>query len=129
MTRTTNVALAIVGGMALLVLAGYFVLVRMDGPGLVGTAIGAGLGLANLVVGLVMARRALRHGMQSAMRTLLGGFFGRMVVLAVLILVFQRTARVDEVAFALSFMVLFFAFLGVELYLVERSLQRRSSGC
>jgi hypothetical protein len=126
-TRTTNVTLALVGGMALLVLAGYCALVRLDGPGIAGTAIGTGLGLLNLLIGIYVARRALRHGMQSAMRTLLGGFFGRMVVLAALILVFQRTSGVNEVAFALSFMVLFFVFLGVELYLVERSLQRRSS--
>ena len=37
-------------------------------------------------------------------------------------LVFRRTGSVDPAAFALTFLVFFFLYLGVELLLVERSL-------
>ena len=46
------------------------------------TAIGAGLGILNLVLGYFLTRRALRQGMKSAMRTLLSGFFLRLVAVA-----------------------------------------------
>jgi hypothetical protein len=122
MTRTTTAGLAAVGGFIVLLVAASAAFIDLDAEGLRGTAIGAGLGILNLALGYFLTRRALRQGMKSAMRTLLSGFFLRLVVVAGLTLVFQRTASVDAVAFALTFMVFFFVYLGLEVMLVERSL-------
>jgi Ca2+/H+ antiporter len=89
-----------------------------------GTVIGAALGLVNLLVGWLVTRHALRHGMKSAMTTLAGGFLARLFVVVVLILLFRRTGAADPTAFALTFLVFFFAYLGVEVVLVERTLDR-----
>ena len=60
--------------------------------------------------------------MKSAMATLAGGFIARLFVVVGLMLLFRRTGGVDPAAFALTFLVFFFAYLGVEMILVERSL-------
>ena len=117
-----------VGGfMALLVLA-TLVFVEPDADGARGAAIGAGLGLVNLAVGYLVTRRSLRQGMQSAMATLAGGFIARLFVVVGLMLLFRRTDSVDPAAFALTFLVFFFAYLGVEMIVVERSLSPSSRG-
>jgi hypothetical protein len=111
-----------VGGfMGLLILAALF-FVEPNGDGARGAAIGAALGLVNLGVGYLVTRRSLRYGMKSAMATLTGGFLARLFVVVALILLFRRTGSVDPAAFALTFMVFFFAYLAVEMILVERSL-------
>ena len=102
--------------------------VEFDGNGARGAAIGAGLGLLNLGVGYLVTKRSLRHGMKSAMATLAGGFLARLFVVAGLMLLFRRTDSVDPAAFALIFLVFFFAYLGVEMILVERSLSRPEPG-
>lgn len=122
MKRTTTAGLAAVGGFLVLLVAASAAFIDLDAEGLRGTAIGAGLGILNLVVGYFLTRRALRQGMKSAMRTLLSGFFVRLVVVATLTIVFQRMASVDEVAFALTFMIFFVVYMGVEVLLVQRSL-------
>jgi hypothetical protein len=66
--------------------------------------------------------------MKSAMATLAGGFLARLFVVVGLMLLFRRTGSVDPAAFALTFLVFFFAYLGVEMILVERSLTPSSSG-
>jgi hypothetical protein len=124
MSRTASQGLLMVGGfMGLLVLAAV-AFVEPDGDGARGAAIGAGLGLLNLAVGYVITRRSLQHGMKSAMATLAGGFIARLFVVVSMILLFRRTGSVDPAAFALTFLVFFFAYLGVEMILVERSLTR-----
>lgn len=112
---------------ALLVVAGL-AFVEPDGDGARGALIGAGLGLLNLAVGYAVTRRSLRHGMKSAMATLAGGFIARLFVVVALMLLFRRTGSVDPAAFALTFLVFFFAYLGVEMVLVERSLTRPADG-
>ncbi len=107
--------------MGLLVLAAAAV-VEPNADGARGAAIGAGLGLVNLAVGYLVTRRSLRFGMKSAMATLAGGFMARLFVVVALILFFRRTDSVDPAAFALTFLVFFFAYLGVEMILVDRSL-------
>jgi hypothetical protein len=129
MTRTGSRALVMVGGfIALLVVVSVSAL-ELSPEWVRGTFIGAGLGLVNLAVGYLITRRALLHGMRSAVGTLAGGFIARLTVLATLIVLFQRTRAADPAAFALSFLVFFFVFLGVEVVLVERSLgeSRRSA--
>jgi predicted Na+-dependent transporter len=113
------------GFIALLVLAAL-AFVEPDGAGARGALIGAALGLLNLGVGYAVTRRSLRHGMQSAMATLAGGFIARLFVVVALMLVFRRTDSVDPAAFALAFLVFFFAYLGVEMILVDRTLTRPS---
>jgi len=109
-----------VAGFILLLAVASLYLIKLDAAGRLGLAIGAGLGVLNLAVGGWITLRALRRGMKSAMATLLGGFFARMLVVVGLLILFQRTGGVDPVAFALSFMIFFFAYLGMEVLLVER---------
>jgi len=125
MTRTTTAGLAMVGGLIVLLVAASAAFIELDGDGLLGAGIGAGLGLLNLAVGYLLTRRSLRRGMKSALRTLLGGFFARLLAVVGLTLAFQRTEAVDAVAFALTFLVFFFAYLGLEVLLVERTLTGR----
>jgi len=79
----------------------------------------------NLGVGYVVTRRSLRHGMKSAMATLAGGFVARLFVVAGMMLLFRRTGAVDPAAFALTFLVFFFVYVGVEVLLVERSIDEQ----
>ena len=124
MTRTALQGLLMVGGFIVLLVGATVAVVEPDQQGVRGAAVGAGLGLVNLVVGYLVMRRALRRGMKSAMATLAGGFLARLVVVVALMLVFRRTETIDEAAFALTFLVFFFVYLGVELLLVERWLDR-----
>lgn len=125
MSRVAVQGLVMVGGFIVLLLAASLVFVKLDGDAARGAAIGAGLGLANLALGLVMARRAMRSGATSSMAALMGGFFARLVVLVVLIEVFLRTTTISAAAFGLTFLVFFFVYLGFELVMVEKA---RSAG-
>lgn len=87
-----------------------------------GSLVGAGLGLFNLMVGYLMTRRTLRHGLSTAMATIAGGFIARLVVITAVTLVFQRTGLASPTSFALTFMLFFFVHLGVEVLMVQRSL-------
>lgn len=121
MTRTATQGLIMVGAFVGALVVASFAIVEPDSAGALGAAIGAGLGLVNLVVGYVLTRRTLRQGMKSAMNTLLGGFVVRLVVVVGLMLLFRQTGSVDPAAFALTFLVFFFVYLGVEMLVVERS--------
>jgi hypothetical protein len=110
-----------VGGFVGLLLVAALAFVELDRDGVRGALIGAGLGLVNLAVGYVLTRRTLRQGMKAAMTTLVGGFIVRFLVLVGLMLFFRRTESVDPAAFALTFLVFFFVYLGLEMLLVERS--------
>jgi ATP synthase I subunit len=113
-----------VGAFIGLLVVAALAFVEPDGDGARGALIGAGLGFLNLGVGYLVTKRSLRHGMKSAMATLAGGFIARLFVVAGLMLLFRRTGSVDPAAFALTFMVFFFAYLGLEMVLVERSTAR-----
>lgn len=133
MSRVAVQGLVMVGGFIALLVVASLVFVRLDGNAARGAAIGAGLGLLNLGLGLVMARKSMRSARErgssatSAMATLLGGFFVRMVVLVVLIEIFMRTSTIDPAAFGLTFLVFFFVYLGFELVMVERARSTRSA--
>jgi predicted Na+-dependent transporter len=130
MSRTASQGLIMVGGFIGVLLVAALTFVKPDQGGARGAAIGAGLGLVNLGVGYLVTRRALRHGMKSAMATLAGGFLARLFVVVSLMLLFRRTDSIDPAAFALTFLVFFFVYLGLEMLLVERSLagSRRLAG-
>lgn len=121
MSRTATQGLVMIGAFIGLLAMTAAVFVKPDGDNVRGAAVGAGLGLVNLAVGYLLTRRALRNGMKSAMATLAGGFAARLFALVFLMLVFRRTGSVDPGAFAITFMVFFFAYVGLELLLVERS--------
>ena len=124
MKRTTSQGLLMVGGFIGLIVVAAVAFVEPDADGARGALVGAGLGLVNLAVGYVVTQRSLRNGMQSAMATLAGGFIARLIVVVSLMLLFRRTGAIDPAAFALTFLAFFFAYLGVEMILVERSLTR-----
>ena len=128
MSRTTSQGLLMVGGFIGLLTLAALAFVKPDGDGARGAAIGAGLGIVNLGAGYLVTRRSLRHGMKSAMATLAGGFIARLFVVVGMILLLRRTGSVDPAAFALTFLVFFFAYLGVEMILVDRSLTPSSGG-
>jgi len=121
-TRTATQGLIMIGAFVTLLLVTAVSIVKFDGDGLRGVLIGAGLGLLNLALGSLATRRALRTRMQSAISTVAGGFLIRLVVVAVMIVAFQRSRAVDPTAFALTFLIFFFVYLGVELLMIERSL-------
>ena len=121
MSRTASQGLLMVGAFIGLMVVAALAFVDLDGDGARGAAVGASLGLVNLGVGYFVTKRSLRHGMKSAMATLAGGFIARLFVVAGLMLLFRRIEAIDPAAFALTFMVFFFAYLGLEMVLVERS--------
>ena len=128
MSRTGSQGLLMVGAFIGLLVMAALAFIEPDGDGARGAAIGALLGFVNLGVGYAVTRRSLRHGMKSAMATLAGGFLARLFVVAGLMLLFRRTDSIDPAAFALTFMIFFFAYLGLEMVMVERSLAPSSSG-
>lgn len=128
MSRTAQQGLLMIGAFIGLLLLVAVTFVDFDGDGARGALIGAGVGFLNLGVGYLVTKRSLRHGMKSAMATLAGGFITRLFVVAGLMLLFRRTGSVDPAAFALTFMVFFFAYLGVEMILVERSVDPSPKG-
>ncbi|MGH2718335.1 MAG: hypothetical protein ACRDJU_07130, partial [Actinomycetota bacterium] len=126
MSRVAVQGLAMVGGFIVLLLAASLLFVKLDGNAARGAAIGAGLGLLNLGLGMVMARKSMHSSATSTMATMMGGFFARLVVLVVLVEVFLRTTTISAAAFGLTFLVFFFVYLGFELVMVERA--RSSQG-
>jgi Co/Zn/Cd efflux system component len=106
MSRTATQGLLMVGAFIGLLVVVALAFIELDGDG------------------YFMTKRSLRHGMKSAMATLAGGFLARLFVVAGLMLLFRRTEAIDPAAFALTFMVFFFAYLGLEMVLVERSTAR-----
>jgi hypothetical protein len=122
MTRTATPVLVMAGAFIALLVVASAALIELDREGVRGTLIGAGLGVVNLAVGYLVTRRTLRRGMKSAMATLAGGFLARLLVVAGLMVYFQRTGAADPAAFALTFLVFFFVYLALEVLLVERSL-------
>ena len=132
MNKAKNIGLAMTAAMTLLLVFALLFAVDFDRDGLVGLSIGAGLGVAHLLAGTWLARRSLRNadkpgGMTLIMGTMLGSMFFKMVVLIGLLFWFHSLPGVDEVAFALAFMIFFFAYLGVLVTLVERVLSRNGS--
>lgn len=124
MTATTRkVLVAMTVGMALMVGVAVVNFIELDAAGLLGAGIGAALGLLNLAVGYRMTTRAVGLGLNPALRIMLGGFFLRLILLVGLMLLFRSVPSVDEVAFALVFVVFFFLLVAVEIVVVERTLQ------
>jgi F0F1-type ATP synthase assembly protein I len=117
-------SLMMLGVMLSLLVIAAVAFVRFDGDGARGAVVGAALGLVNLILGYRATRRTLQRGMTSAMATLATGAVTRLLVVAGLVIFFQRTGAADPAAFALTFMAFFFVYLVVEVLMVERSLSK-----
>jgi hypothetical protein len=122
MTHTATPGLILASAFVVVLVVVLVTSVELDEEGLRGTLVGAALGLVNLAVGYLVMRWTLRRGMKTALRTLAGGMVARVLVVAGLMVFFQRTGAADPAAFALTFLVFFFVYLGVEVLLVGRSL-------
>ena len=97
---------------------------ELAGPTWAGMGIGAALGTLNLFVGTALTGRALKRSNEAVLRTMLGGFFIRLLGLVGLIFVFHKLTWINEIAFALAFMIFFCLFLAVEIRIIDRSLRR-----
>jgi hypothetical protein len=122
MTQNATPGLILAGAFVVVLVVVLVASVELDKEGVRGTAVGAGLGLLNLGVSYLVMRRVLRQGMKQALMTVAGGMVARLLVVAGLMILFQRTGAADPAAFALTFLVFFFVYLGLEVLLVERSL-------
>lgn len=120
--KPSTVGIVVLGAVLALIAATFLRQVTLDRPTVVGVLFGAGLGGLNIVLGYYATSRALRKGTAAALRTVLGGFFVRLCTLVALLFWFHSQAWVNEVAFALSFMVFFLVFLAIEVRMVQRSL-------
>ncbi len=114
-------------GIVLLILVTMLYVVEFDRAGIVGALIGALAGLLNLAVSYVLAERALKRSMSAAFAVLLGGFFARLLLLVALVFLFHKTEGVNEIAFALTFIIFFFLYVGVEIVLVSRGVRSQGS--
>jgi hypothetical protein len=122
MTQNVTPGLILAGAFVVLLVVVLLASVELDKEGVRGALIGTGLGLLNLAVGYLVMRRALRQDTKQALMTIVGGMIARLLVLAGLMVLFQRTGAADPAAFAVTFLVFFFVYLGIEVLLVERSL-------
>jgi len=120
--KSSTIGLLALGGTT--VLLGTYVLRRMelDRAAVVGLVLGAVVGAANLVLGYWATSRAVKQGVGAALRTMLSGFLIRLVVLVGLLYYFHLQDWVNEITFAVSFMVFFCLFLAIEVRMVQRSL-------
>ena len=113
MTNTT-LGYITVGFLAIALVSAMIWAVEFDQAGIVGTGIGALLGVVNLVLGLRITARAMQRGDSKAlMSTITSGFLIRFFVLAIFIVAFHFTEPVNEVAFALTFLIFFMLFMCV----------------
>jgi len=122
--KPSTLALVFGLGLALLIAVACTQLFTFDRATWLGVAIGGGVGLLNLVVSSLLMARAFRSGTTATLQALIGGFIVRLVVLVALVLTFQKVEAVNETALALSFLVLFFVYVALEVVMVERVLRR-----
>lgn len=120
MTQTTRRILPVALGFVVLVAVASAVVIDFDVAAVRGIAIGAALGVVNLVAGLAVTRRSLQYGVKALTATLALGFGARLIVLVSLFLLFQQTTAVDAAAFGLTFIVFFFVYLAVEMVMIEQ---------
>jgi hypothetical protein len=116
---------ASVGTVALLLLAllGVAVMLIAKGssaPVAIGVCVGAGLGGLNLLIESLSLGYTLRRRPSATLAVSLGGFIVRLVLVSVLTVVFAKSTRVSAVAFALTYVTTFLAFLVVQIWAISR---------
>jgi hypothetical protein len=100
---------------------------ELSGPSMNGLLIGAGLGGLNLLVEAFALLWALAKRPTATLKLSLGGFFFRLVLVSVLIVVFHGVESVDAVTFGLTYVASFFLFLGLQIWIISRVLARSGS--
>lgn len=93
---------------------------------LTGALVGVGLGGLSLFVESISLTWALRQKPSWTLGISLGGFFTRLVLVVVLTLVFDGIESVSAVTFALTYVVSFLAFVGIQVWAVSRMMDRAS---
>ncbi len=115
-------------GLMSALLLGLLVLVVIGRGGssasLWGVGWGAIVGGVNIALGGWLLAWTLKNRPQKAIQVSVGGFFVRLVALLGLTYAFWKMDGVDEMSFAVSFVIFFFAFLFVEIALLERASKR-----
>jgi hypothetical protein len=116
---------ASVGTVSLLLLAllGVAVMLIAKGssaPVATGVCIGAGLGGLNLLIEALSLSYALRRRPSATLAVSLGGFLVRLALVSALTVVFAKSTRVSAVAFALTYVTTFLAFLVVQIWAISR---------
>ena len=124
MSNTSLAALVGVGFFAILLLGGVSWFVGNDATRLLGAAIGGGLALLNMAVFLPLTLRSLRNGSQAVLRAIVSGFLVNLLLVVVLTVAFHRMEAINETAFALTYVAIFFIFDGVKVLFVEKNLRR-----
>ena len=123
---------AAVGIVVLLVLAVIGTLVvlfwQRDMPAVTGALVGVGLGGLGLCVEAFSLSWALRNKPEWTLGVSLGGFFSRMVVVVVLIFVFRDVESVSVWTFALTYVASFLAFVGIQVWAVNRMMAAQATG-
>ncbi len=122
MRRAVASGLVMLGVTIAVLVVAAVAFVSFEGDAVRGAVVGAALGLVNLMLGYRATKRTLKRGIRSAMATRAAGFGARLLVLAGLVILFQRTGVADPAAFALTFLAFFVVYLVVEVLVVERSL-------
>jgi hypothetical protein len=90
--------------------------------------LGAALGAANLLLARRSYRRALTSGAERALRIVVVGFLGRLIVLALLIYLLPPLFSIDAGLFVVTFMTLYFASTIAEIVAYLRRPTGRSGG-
>ena len=91
---------------------------------LTGALVGVGLGGLSLFVESLSLTWALRQKPTWTLGISLGGFFVRLVLVVVLTLVFDGIESVSAVTFALTYVVSFLAFVGIQVWAVSRMMAK-----
>ena len=120
---------AAVGSVVLLLLAllGTGAVLIMEGanePAVTGALVGVGLGGLGLCIESFGLSWALRNKPSWALGVSLGGFFLRLVLVVALTLVFDGVESVSAVTFALTYVASFLAFVGIQVWVVNRVMNR-----
>ena len=122
-------AVGIVALLFLTVIGTFVVLLRQANmPAVTGALIGAGLGGLGLCVEGFSLSWALRKKPTWTLGVSLGGFFSRMVVVVVLIFVFRDVESVSVWTFALTYVASFLAFVGIQVWAVNRMMAAQATG-
>ena len=94
---------------------------------LTGALVGVGLGGLSLFVESLSLTWALRQKPTWTLGISLGGFFVRLVLVVVLTLVFDGIESVSAVTFALTYVVSFLAFVGIQVWAVSRMMAKTAA--
>ena len=91
---------------------------------LTGALVGVGLGGLSLLLESLSLAWSLRQKPSWTLGISLGGFFLRLVLVVVLTLVFDGIEAVNAVTFALTYVVSFLAFVGIQVWAVSRMMSK-----